>query len=135
MHVYSMPCVIVSVGTYVCKIYSYCTHSKTPVSLPDPDEYFTEYYYTIRYVSEDGTVETATQYSYDVYPGQDLTYTLRFLTRDTEYNVQIRMQVSHYYCYFGFGDLFNSGNYSDFVSFRTNATSKLMYALWLGILS
>ena len=58
------------------------------------------------------------------YPGsteqQILTYTLTSLTRDTEYTIQIRVQIRYSPC-----STYVSGNYSDSVSFRTNATSEL----------
>ena len=52
-----------------------------------------------------------------------LSYTLTSLTRDTEYIIQIRSEIGYSPC-----TTFVSGNYSDLVSFRTNATSESQYA-------
>ena len=49
-----------------------------------------------------------------------LSYTLPSLKRDTEYTIQIRAEVEFSPC-----TTFVSGNYSDLVSFQTNATSEL----------
>ena len=49
-----------------------------------------------------------------------LTYVLTSLTRDTEYTIQIRVQIEYFPC-----STYVSGNYSDSISFRTNATSGL----------
>lgn len=58
------------------------------------------------------------------YPGstekKTLSYTLTSLTRDKEYTIQIRAQIRYSPC-----SGYVSGNYSDMVSFRTNATSEL----------
>lgn len=48
-----------------------------------------------------------------------LSYTLTSLTRDTEYIIQIRAEIGYSPC-----TTFVSGNYSNSVSFRTNATSE-----------
>ena len=78
--------------------------------------------YYITYNAEGSGSTSALTY----YPGSSrgsdtrLSYTLTSLTRDTEYNVQIRVEVEYSPC-----TTFVSGNYSNVVSFRTNATSEL----------
>ena len=52
-----------------------------------------------------------------------LSYALTSLTRDTEYIIQIRTEIRYSPC-----TTFISGNYSDLVLFRTNATSESQYA-------
>ena len=54
--------------------------------------------------------------------GEELSYTLTNLERDTEYNVQIRMNGVYSVCWYNY----IYGNFSDPVSFRTNATRKLI---------
>ena len=50
---------------------------------------------------------------------EELTYTLTSLTRDTDYTIQIRVEIKFSPCV-----TYISGNYSDSVIFRTNATSE-----------
>lgn len=57
--------------------------------------------------------------SSDTVEKERLEYTLTSLTRDTEYTIQIRVEIEYSPC-----SAYVSGNYSDSVSFRTNATSE-----------
>ena len=47
----------------------------------------------------------------------DVIYTLRPLTRDTEYSIQVRIEIRFSPC-----STYVHGNYSDPVSFHTNST-------------
>ena len=84
--------------------------------------------YYISYQSEATDIPMATTiYTYtpggsggsDVEQDQRTYYVLTSLTRDTEYAIQIRVQLEYSPC-----STYVSGNYSDSVSFRTNATSR-----------
>lgn len=81
--------------------------------------------YMIRY----GTVENLDYYSTVSYynsshsVGDQLSYTLTHLSRDTEYVIEIAMQVSHSACYYSY----IYGNYSDPVFLQTNATREQTY--------
>ena len=48
-----------------------------------------------------------------------MSYTLTSLTRDTQYSIQIRVAVRNSACYYFY---YTYGNYSESVSFQTNAT-------------
>ena len=75
------------------------------------------------YINAEGlnSISSRTYYPVGSSRGSDmrLSYTLTYLTRDTEYTIQIRAEVEYSPC-----TTFVSGNYSDVVSFRTNATSE-----------
>lgn len=76
--------------------------------------------YTIRYESEEGNTGSVTFSRRLV--GEEHTYTLVSLVRDTEYSVQIRIGVSSSVCLYSY----DYGNYSDPVTFRTNETCELI---------
>ena len=84
--------------------------------------------YTIRYESASGIVRTQTYYnsSYlNATSGVELSYTIGYLTRNTLYSIQIRADFRNSVCgYYNY----IYGNYSDPISFRTNATGKNLYA-------
>ena len=86
--------------------------------------------YYISYQSEVDDLPTARTF----YPGigifgdsdpqsDNFTLAINSLTPDTEYTFQIRAEIRYSPCSW---TTFVSGNYSDSVSFRTNATSELI---------
>ena len=82
--------------------------------------------YTVRYESVASGRTTTRTYHYHPLPvnltaGEEFSYTLNFLMRDTEYRVQIGMDIGYSQCYY----YYISGNYSDPIPFQTNATRML----------
>lgn len=84
--------------------------------------------YSIRYseTAEEGSNPRTISYSNSThFVGQRLSYTLISLSRDTEYMVEISLQVRARFgsvCRYGRDYIY--GNYSNPVAFRTNATRK-----------
>ncbi len=79
--------------------------------------------YAIKYYEtgeERSYYPTSTYYNSSHSEGDQLSYTLTSLSRDTEYTVEIALRVSYSVCSYSYV----YGNYSDPVSFRTNATCK-----------
>ena len=79
-------------------------------------------YYVVRYESTDGSTGTYVYHppfiNYTV--GEEFSYTLNNLERDTEYSVQISMNIINSAC--PYENIYH--NFSNPVSFRTNATRK-----------
>ena len=82
--------------------------------------------YVIKYyeTAEEEYYSTASYYNSSHSEGDQLSYTLLHLSRDTDYTVEVAMRVSYSVCSYSYV----YGNYSDPVSFQTNATRKRFYA-------
>ena len=107
-------CVCVCVCMYLMLSMIYFKAPKTPDGVSSAS-------YRIRYETEDGSILRTYSYSPPTHSaGAQLTYTLSSLFRDTEYMVQVAMRVSYSVCRYSYV----YGNYSDPISFRTNATCK-----------
>ena len=78
--------------------------------------------YRIRYGTADNLdyYSTTNYYNFSHSEGDQLSYTLSYLSRDTEYIIEVAMRVGYTVCSYSYV----SGNYSDPVFFQTNATRK-----------
>ena len=87
--------------------------------------------YVIKYyeTAEEEYYSTASYYNSSHSEGDQLSYTLTYLSRDTDYTVEVAMQVSYSVCLYSY----IYGNYSDPVSFQTNATREQFHADMLAI--
>ena len=84
--------------------------------------------YRIRYQPEGGYYRTISYSTTSHSEGSQLSYTLRSLSRDKVYTIEISMRVRYSVCSYNYA----YGNYSDPVSFRTNATCKLILYIFMG---
>ena len=86
--------------------------------------------YRIRYQPEEGYYRTISYFNSSHSEGSQLSYTLSSLSRDKVYTIKVSMRVRYSVCSYNYA----YGNYSDPVSFRTNATCKLILSLYIGII-
>jgi hypothetical protein len=80
--------------------------------------------FSVRYQSDQQRyAQTRTYYNSSFINDTDveMSFTLTSLTRDTQYSIEIRAEVQNSACRYYY---YTYGNYSDPVSFRTNATCK-----------
>ena len=91
---------------------------------PASPSWVTYRHFTIWYQPVGGYAQSRTYYnsSFINETGVEMSYTLTSLTRDTLYRIKIRADVRNSLCNYYYS--YTYGNYSDVLSFRTNATRK-----------
>ena len=91
--------------------------------MPELPEFATNVRYRIKYQSELRSYPSYSNFYYGsgYREGDRLNHTIYYLTRDTEYTIEIQAYVQYSVCYYNYV----YGNYSEPVWFRTNATCEL----------
>ena len=91
--------------------------------MPELPEFAANVRYRIKYQSELRSYPSYNNFYYGsgYREGDRLNHTIYYLTRDTEYTIEIQAYMQYSHCNYNYA----YGNYSEPVSFRTNATSEL----------